>query len=167
MTETKRAALKARVEAAQDSVTARRARKFAGRVEDGALEAKDRFTEFAKEHPIVTVAGGVAVGVLIASMFKGPRQAAVRTGTKAATKASGLASIGSEIALAFATQMIGNASEAGREGKQKIVDLTDKVGDKARDARRLASHKAANASDAARIAKREAGKTIARALRKP
>lgn len=163
MTEPKREALKARIEAAQESEAARRAKKFGQRVEDNALEAKDKFTEFAKEHPIATIAGGVALGILIASMFKAPRQAAVRTGTKAA----GLASMGGEMALAYAAQLLASANEAGREGLRQMDDLSDTMSDAARKARREATYLVGNASDAARISSRKAGKTVSRALKRP
>lgn len=160
MTDDKRAALKARIEAAQDSEAARRAKKFATTAQDQAVVAKDKFTSFAKEHPVATVAGGVALGVLVASLFKAPRQAAIRTGTKAA----GLASVGGEAALAFATEMLASAGAASKEGLRKIEDVGDSVGDTARQAKRDAGYLAGNASDAARIAGREAGKTILRAI---
>ena len=162
MTDSKRAALKARVEAAQESEAARRTKSLAKSAQDQAVEAKDKFTSFAREHPVATVAGGVALGILVAGLFKGPRQAAIRTGTKAA----GMASVGSEAALAFATEMFASAGHAGKEGLRKIDDLGDSVGDGARRARREASYQLGNASDAARIAGREAGKTILRALRR-
>ena len=162
MSDDKRAALKERIETAQESEAARRARKLGDNAKAGAVEAKDKFTAFAKEHPVATVAGGVVAGMLIASLFKAPRRAAVRTGTKAA----GLAAVGSEIALGFLSEMRDSAELAGEEGKRKLADLGDSAGDAARRVRREASYRAGTAGDNARIAGREVSKTIMRALKR-
>ena len=130
-------------------------------ITDHALEAKDKFVAFAKEHPVATVAGGLALGVLVASMFKGPRRAAAAGGAKAA----GLAALGSEIALAFAGQVMDAAKEAGREGARKLDGLGESVGDTARKVRRDASYRADRGFDAARIARREARKKLIRAFK--
>ena len=129
---------------------------------DHVSEAADKAVSFAKEHPLATVAGGVVLGVLVASMFKGPRRAAAAGGAKAA----GLAALGGELAMAFATQMIDAAGEAGREGARKLDDLGDSLGDTSRSLRRNASFRADKSIDAARIARREAAKKLSRAFKR-
>ncbi|MEN7536448.1 hypothetical protein [Aurantiacibacter flavus] len=161
MSDDKRAALKERIEAAQDSEAARRAKKLGDSAKANAREAKDKFTAFAKEHPVATVAGGVVAGVLIASLFKTPRQAAARTGAKAA----GLAAMGSEVAMGFLSELRENAEHATEEGKRRLADLSDSAGDTARRMRREARYRAGNAGDDARIAGREVGKSIMRAFK--
>ena len=127
------------------------------RAGEAAIDAKDKFVAFAKEHPVATVAGGVALGVLIAGMFKGPRRAAVRGGTKAA----GLAAIGAELALAYAQQAMEAANEAGRAGAKRL----DGFGDTARSASRDAAHRASEAGETAMAATREAGRKLGKAIR--
>lgn len=122
--------------------------------------AADAFTTFVKERPLTAAAGGIALGILVAGIFKGPRSAAVRGGSKAV----GLAAIGAEIASAFASELLDDAKDAGREGARRAEDFGDAVGDKARSLRRDAGYKANRTQDAARIASRETGKRIARAL---
>ncbi|WP_137679199.1 hypothetical protein [Aurantiacibacter suaedae] len=161
MSDDKRAALKERIEAGQDSEATRRAKKLGDSAKAGAVEAKDKFTAFAKEHPVTTVAGGVVAGVMIASLFKTPRRAAARTGAKAA----GLAALGSEMAMGFLAELRDDAGHAGKEGKRKLADLADSANDKARRARRDAKYRARNAGDDARIAGREVGKSIMRAFK--
>ena len=161
MSDDKRAALKERIEAAQDSEATRRAKKLGDSAKAGAVEAKDKFTAFAKEHPVATVAGGVVAGVLIASLFRAPRQAAARTGVKAA----GLAAMGSEMAMGFLAELRDNAEHAGDQGRRKLADLSDSAGDTARRMRREAKYRAGNAGDDARIAGREVGKSIMRAFK--
>ena len=123
-------------------------------------DAASKVTAFAKEHPAIAIAGGVVVGLAIASMFKGPRRLAAKGGAKAA----GLAAVGGEMALAYALDAYAKAQEAGREGARQLDDLGDSVGDTARKLKREASYRAGNASDAARIKARETSKAIARKL---
>jgi hypothetical protein len=162
MNDPKRAEIKARVAAAQAREEAKAERTTTQRVAEKVSDATDAFTGFVKEHPIAAAAGGVVLGVLVASMFKGPRRAAVRDGTKAVS----LAAIGSEIASAFASELLHDAKDLGREGARRAEDLTDAAGDRTRSIRRDAGYNACRASDAARIASRETGKRIARAFRR-
>ena len=127
------------------------------RAGEAAIEAKDRFTAFAKEHPIATVAGGVAVGILIAGLFKGPRRAAMKGGSKAA----GLAALGAELAIAYAQQAMDAANEAGRAAAPKL----ERFGDSARSAGREAAHRATDASESAVAMTREAGRRLGKAIR--
>ncbi len=157
-----REAVKDRIEAAQARNEQRGAADLLDTVGQKATEAGNKAVAFAKEHPIATVAGGIAVGVLVAAMFKAPRRAATRTGMKAA----GLAAIGSEIAMAMASQFLDQAEAAGKVGAEKLGDMSDHLGDSARAAKRRASFMAGNASDSARITAREAGKTVRRALKR-
>ena len=157
MTDAKRTQLKKKVEAGQARNQDRGRTTIVDRAGEAAIEAKDKFTAFAKEHPIATVAGGLAVGVLIAAMFKGPRRAAARGGSKAA----GLAAIGAELALAYAQQAMETANEAGRAGAKRL----DGLGDSARSAGRDAAHRASDAGETALSVTREAGKRLGKAIR--
>ena len=127
------------------------------RAGEAAIEAKDKFTAFAKEHPIATVAGGVALGVLIAGLFKAPRRAAMKGGSKAA----GLAAIGAELALAYAQQAMEAAGEAGKAGAKRL----DGFGDTARSVGQDAAHRASDAGETAMAVTREAGKRLSKAIR--
>lgn len=156
----KREEIKARIAAAEEREARLSEQSLATRAADGAAEAGEAFTDFVRKHPVASAAGGIVLGILIASAFKGPRQAAVRGGAKAAS----LATIGAEIASGFATQLMDDAGELGREGARRAEDLSDAAGDRARSLKRSATHKAGDAADAARIARRETGKALARAL---
>lgn len=160
MTEQKREEIKARIAAAQEREEARNSQSLAVRAQETASEAGEAVTDFVKKHPYAAAAGGVALGILIAGMFKGPRRAAA----KSSAKAAGLAAMGAEIASGFAAQLFDDASALGREGVRRAEDAVDTAGDKARSAGRRASHTAGDVADAARIARRETGKAIARAL---
>jgi hypothetical protein len=159
MTDGKRQTLKQKVEAGQarNKAKTENTTTVFDRAGEAALEAKDRFTAFAKEHPIATVAGGLAVGILIAGLFKGPRRAAVKGGSKAA----GLAAIGAELALAYAQQAMEAASEAGKAS----ADRLDGIGDAARSAGKTAADRAGDARDAALAMTSAAGRRLGKAIR--
>ena len=159
MTDAKRTQIKKKVAAGQarNRTKTENTTTVFDRAGEAAIDAKDKFTAFAKQHPIATVAGGLAIGILIAGMFKAPRRAAIMGGSKAA----GLAAIGAELALAYAQQAMEAASEAGRAAAPTI----EKFGDTARSAGRDAAHRAGDAGEAALSATREAGKRLSKAIR--
>lgn len=162
MSDTKREEIKARIAAAQAREEALEEKTATQRVADKASEASDAFTGFVKEHPLAAAAGGVALGILIASLFPGPRRAAARGGAKAV----GLATMGAEMASSFASELLDDAEDLSREGARRAEDLRDAVGDRARSIRRDATYNASRAGDAARIVSRETGKRIARAFKR-
>ncbi|MEL1250352.1 hypothetical protein [Aurantiacibacter gilvus] len=160
MSDPKREEIKARIAAAQAREEAEQLPTRSERAKDAVSGAADSFTTFVKERPLTAAAGGLVLGILVASMFKGPRRAAMRGGAKAA----GLAALGAEAATAFTSELFDDAKAAGREGARKAEDLGDAVGDTARSLRRDASYQAARTGDLARIASRETGKRLARAF---
>jgi ElaB/YqjD/DUF883 family membrane-anchored ribosome-binding protein len=159
MPDARRKTLKSKVEAGQarNKAKTENTTTMFDRAGEAAIEAKDRFTAFAKEHPIATVAGGLAVGILIAGLFKGPRRAAMKGGSKAA----GLAALGAELAVAYAQQAMEAANEAGRAAAPKL----ERFGDSARSAGREAAHRATDASESAVAITREAGRRLGKAIR--
>jgi ElaB/YqjD/DUF883 family membrane-anchored ribosome-binding protein len=159
MADAKRKTLKQKVEAGQarNRTKTENTTTIFDRAGEAAIEAKDQFTAFAKKHPVATVAGGLAIGIVIAGMFKGPRRAAMKGGSKAA----GLAAIGAELALAYAQQAMEAANEAGRAAAPRI----EQFGDAARSAGRDAAHRAGDAGEAALSATREAGRRLGKAIR--
>lgn len=161
MNDPKRQEIKNRI-AAAEARNEEKEQTFLDSAGEKAIEAKDKFTEFAKEHPIATVAGGIGLGILIAGMFPSARRQARQTGAKAA----GLAAIASEIAMAYAAQAMDTAGDLGRAGADRLDDFGDTVGDTARSLKRSAGFKMGNAADSAHIARRDAGKAISRALRR-
>ena len=163
MPDAKRAQLKKKIETGEARNKARAEPTLIDRTGEKAIEAKDKFTAFAKEHPIATVAGGLALGILISGLFK--RSPTRKLGGKAAGKAAGLAAIGAEAALAYARQAMASANEAGRAGADKLDEFGDSLSHSARTVRRDAAHRASELSDSARFIARDAGKRIGRAVR--
>jgi hypothetical protein len=159
MTDAKRTQLKKKVEAGQARNQDRGRTTIVDRAGEAAIEAKDKFTAFAKEHPITTIAGGVALGILVSTLFK--RSPTRKLGGKAAKRAGSLAAMGAELAFAYAQQAMETANEAGRAGAKRL----DGIGDTARNVGRDAAHRAGDAGDAALALTREAGKRLGKAIR--
>ena len=151
----KREELKNRIEAGQQ----RHANRTVG---DYAREARDNATAFVKEHPVATVVGGVAIGVIVASMVPGPGR---RMRKKATKRGSALAAMVAELGLAYGTSMIDNLTRAARTGGDRLEDLGDALGDGARDLRRQAGLQGSVASDTARRLTRDVGKKTGRKVR--
>src|SRR6187402_1667250 len=163
MTEAKRQQLKTKVAAGQARHRDLGRTTIVDRAGEKALEAKDKFVEFAKEHPIATVAGGIAVGILVSGLFK--RSPTRKLGSAAAKRAGTIATIGAEFALAYAQQAMTAANEAGRDGAHKLGELGETVGSTARSTGRAAADRAGELTDAARVATRDVGQRIGKALR--
>jgi hypothetical protein len=149
MAEAKRNQIRKKVAAAESRNQARaEAPSLTQRAGDKALEAKDKFTAFAREHPIATVVGGVAVGILVSSLFRGsPTRKAGRT---LGRKAAGLAALGAELAVAYAQSAMEAASEAREAGAERLGGWSEDAADYVASARDTV---------------RETGKSIAEALR--
>lgn len=163
MTEARRQTLKSKVAAGQARNRDLGRTTIVDRASEAAIEAKDRFVDFAKAHPIATVAGGVALGILVSGLFK--RSPTRKLGGKAAKRAGAIAALGAEFALAYAQQAMTAANEAGRDGAHKLGELGETVGSTARSTGRAAADRAGELTDAARVATRDVGQRIGKALR--
>ncbi|MEO6388229.1 MAG: hypothetical protein ABIT16_08800 [Croceibacterium sp.] len=154
MTEAKRTQLKKKVAAGQQRNQDRGRTTMVDRAGERAIEAKDKFAAFAKEHPIATIAGGLAIGVLVSGLFK--RSPTRKLGAQLGSRAAGFAAIGTELALAFAQQAMETAEEAGRTGAVKLEGLSETLGGTARSASKEAMSRAADFGQSARVVGREA-----------
>ncbi|MFN2100761.1 hypothetical protein [Altererythrobacter sp. MF3-039] len=117
-----------------------------------ARETSENVKTFAKQHPVATVTGGVALGLIIGAMTPKGRLLGKRAGIMLAT----FAEIGATQALAG----MAKAGEAARVGQDKLEDLGDDLGAAARAAKREIGYRAGSAADGARtISKRMSRKT--------
>ena len=153
--EAKRSELKGKVEAAQKRNQSRSEERSLG---DYARDAGNSATSFVKEHPITTVVGGVALGVLIASIVPGPGK---RLRKKATARSAVLATALADLAMTYGKQLLEGAEKAASAGGQRLGELGGTLSDTARHAGRGASSAAETASDSAR----DIGKAAARTLR--
>lgn len=142
MTEAKRQEIKDRISLAQARNADRDGQPLSEVLGEKAIAAKDNFTAFARENPLATVAGGIAIGVLISAMFK--NSPTRKAGRYAGARAAGLAALGTEMASAFAQQVMERTAGARAAGADMAEDAVDN----------------------ARSTAREIGKTVARSLRR-
>lgn len=150
----KREELRQKIEAGE----ARHAERSLG---DYAADLRDGATNFVKDHPVATVAGGVALGILIASFTRPGR----RVGRRAGERAGDLLATIAELGALFGAGLVDKAGDAARVTGDTLEDFGDTLGDTTRSLRRSAGHRAAATRDKAQILTRSVGKKTSRAIR--
>ena len=147
MDDATRERIKQKVETAEARVKARQEPDFLDRAGERAIETKDRFTSFAREHPLTTVAGALAIGVLISGMF---RNSPTR---KLGRRAADAAATGAEKAVAYLQHALEaaeqTASGIGERGTRRLDHLGDSIGDIGRNLKRDGAAWADEAADTA------------------
>jgi hypothetical protein len=160
MPDAKRKNIKRKVTAAKSRNQARaEPPSFADRAGERAVEAKDKFTAFAKKHPITTVAGGLALGILVSGFFRGSPTR--KAGKQLGKKAAGFAALATELAIAYGQQAMGKAGEARQAGSETLSGWSDSLSKGAHDLMEDAPDYVAGA----RATARKTGKAITQALR--
>ena len=132
----KREALRAKINAGEERNAER---SFA----DQAKDAADGALEFVKANPIKSIAA-VAVGALVIGAMSRPGR---RAGRKAGSKAGTLAAVATDAALAYGLSLLDAASGAASKGQDRLADLGETVGDKARAWQSTAAKEGSDLSD--------------------
>lgn len=116
--------------------------------------------DYVKAHPLKSMAGVALGALLIGAMTRDGRKA----GRKAGKKASALAGVATEAALAYGLGLLDAASGAASKGQDKLAELGESVGPKARAWQSAAAREGSALSDylvdAAKRSGKRAGKTI-------
>ena len=146
----KRDDLRARIEAGQQ-------RNVERSISDYAREAAKQATDFAKQHPVATVAGAVTLGLIIGAM--------TRPGRRLTRRGGALAVFASDAAIAYGLRMFDNAGVAARHAGDRLADAGNAMGTQARHLRRDAMYQAEEAGDAVRAASRKVSRTSERTIR--
>lgn len=121
-------------------------------------EMRDTAIDLAREHPLLVVAGGLALGFLVSTMFK--RSPTRKVAEKGAGKARGLGLLAVELALPFVQRALVNATDAGKAGRERLEDLGEVAGERARSVGRSAASRAGETLEAARGAGRRFAKAV-------
>lgn len=148
MSETKRQQIRKKVAAGEARNKAREEATLAQR----AAQMRDDALDLAREHPVLVVVGGLALGFAVSLMFK--RSPTRQVSEKAAKKASGFAVLAAELAIPLIRSALSGAGEAGQKGLGRIEEFGEAAGEKARSAGQAAAERASSA-----------GQRIARAVR--
>lgn len=92
-----------------------------------ARELGDSAKSFAKQHPVLTVAGGLATGALIAALLK------PKTARALGRKALAFGAVAAEGAMLYGNRALDSAGDAGAEAKDRIGEFGGTVADGASD----------------------------------
>lgn len=141
--EQKREQLRARIEAGERRNEERS-------ITDQAKDVADSAIEFAKKHPVATVAGAVAIGLAIGAMTRRGRELGRRGGS--------LASYAADAAIAYGLAMIEGAGD-------RVEDLSDAAGTQARRIKRDAGYRLDSMGDSIRSSGRKASRKSSRTYR--
>ena len=145
----KREALRSKIEAGEQRQAQR---SFA----DQAKDAADDALGFVRANPLKTVAA-VALGALVIG-------AMTRPGRKLGRKTGAMAGVATDAALAYGLSLLDSAGSVAGKGQDKLANLGDTVGAKARAWQATAANEGSQLSDylvnAARRSGRRAGRTI-------
>ncbi len=145
----------------RDKIGAGEQRNAERSVADMAKEAADTVTDFAKRHPLATVAGAIGIGLAIGAMTRPGRRLTRRTGVLAAMAANTARDYGLN-----AFDRAGTAtSSAARASSDGMADLGETFGSIFRNLRRDAAYRADVTGDALRGTKRRAGRKASRTMR--
>lgn len=126
----KRQKIKDRIAAAQERQAEREDDSLVQAISDKAAAARDGVTSFAREHPVATVAGGLALGVLVSALFK--NSPTRRAGRYAGERAVGLAALSSEVASSLLHQVLDTTASARKAGSEKLEDAGETARNSAR-----------------------------------
>lgn len=186
--ETKRDALRQKIEANERRIAERT-------LGEQAKETVDAAVDYTRKNPLKVIGGSVAVGLAIGLMTKPGRRAAKKAAssaagaaTGAATKVGGAASnaagaakntvknaatdrtsavwalIGDAV-VGYAIKLIDDALGGANSAKDTLEDFGDTAASKARSLRREASYLAGSAADKSRTATRRTKRRAERAVR--
>lgn len=139
----KRDQLRARIEAGEKRLEDRS-------ITDHARDAADTAIEFAKKHPLATVAGAVTIGLAVGAMTRRGRELGRRGGS--------LAAYAADAAIAYGLSMVQGAGD-------RAEDFGDAAGTKARGLKRDATYRLDSMSDSLRTTGRKAGRKGSRTIR--
>ena len=128
----KRTQLKNKIDAAEKRNKQRDEQRSFG---DYARDARDGATSFVKEHPITTIAGALALGVVVASIVPGPGR---RLRKQATRRGAVLAGVLADLAMTYGSQALEGAGKAASAGQDRLGDLGGTLADGARSLRREA-----------------------------
>jgi hypothetical protein len=86
---------------------------------DSAADARDRLTTVAREHPLLLIAGGLAIGFAISALIpKSPTRRLSRN-------AIGFLAMVTELGVSYGRQALDG--EAGQAGKDKLAELGNTI----------------------------------------
>lgn len=117
MSEASRQELRARIEAGKARQEERTA------IAKKASAARDQLTQIAREHPVLLIAGGLAIGVALSTLI--PRSPT----RKLSKSALGMIATVAELGLAYGRQAAQAAEDAGQSGRTRAAEVGNAIAD--------------------------------------
>lgn len=111
----------------RDRIEQAEARQKAREIGQRAGGAADRVTSFAREHPLLLIAGGLAVGAVVSTLI--PRSPTRKLSKKTIAFLASMAEFG----LAYGREAMEAAEEAAQQGKAKLTELSSTAKEKLTD----------------------------------
>ncbi|KPL67704.1 hypothetical protein SZ64_05985 [Erythrobacter sp. SG61-1L] len=137
MSDAKRMELRQRIEAGKARQVER------GALAEGAAAARDRLTSVAREHPLMLIAGGLAIGVALSTLI--PRSPTRRLSKNAVSMIAGIAELG----ILYGRQAMEAADGASEPARDRLGQIGGVISDgAARLKRKLAPEKPAVEAEA-------------------
>lgn len=150
-TEAKRSRIKDKIAASQARLS-RDSAPVAAKPNPANAGPPESYRSLAGEYPWLSVAGGLAVGLLVGALLpKG-------TARKVSRRAVGLATIAAELGIAFSKQARTAAGDVAHDGAERLGDLGHRFDDSTAELRTRARRSAGMALGSAR----SAGQTVVR-----
>lgn len=116
MSDADRESLKQRIEAGR---ARQEARELA--LAERATGARDKLTDVAREHPLLLIAGGLAIGVAISALIP-------RSPTRKLTRnAIGFLAMVTELGVSYGRQAMEGTDEARRAGRERLTALGNSI----------------------------------------
>jgi ElaB/YqjD/DUF883 family membrane-anchored ribosome-binding protein len=133
----KRQEIKDRIAAAQERQAERDDDSLVRAIGEKAAAARDEVASFARKHPVATIAGGLALGVLVSALFR--NSPTRRAGRFAGERAAGLAAVSGEVASSLLHQLLESTASARKTGSEKLEDAGESARKSAREIGRAIS----------------------------
>jgi len=116
MSDAHRQSLRERIEAGE---ARQRSRELA--LSDRAADARDRLSNVAREHPLLLIAGGLAIGVAVSALIpKSPTR-------RLSKNAIGFLAMLTELGVSYGRQAMAGSDEARRAGTEKLTELGNTI----------------------------------------
>jgi len=110
-------------ESLRDRIEASRLRQLArdSALAERAADARDRLTSVAREHPVLLIVGGLAIGVAISALIpKSPTR-------RLSKNALGFLAMVTELGVSYGRQAMEGGGDAQRAGREKLTELGNTI----------------------------------------
>ena len=150
-----------RREALRQKIAASEARNAERSFADQAREVADGALDYVRANPIKSVAAVAVSALAIGALTRRGR----KTATKASKRTGKLASVVSDAVIAYTMSLLDSAGHAAEAGQDKLSDLGETVGGKARRFGRYAAKESGDVSSSLQKAAKKTGRSTGKRIK--